>query len=434
MSSTATRRVGILAVTATISAAMAAGTAQAATPQHTSLSIRSVQSTINAGGHDTISGSLYSAGHGISGQTVALLARPASQSSYHQVGHKTTGRSGGVSFLVSPTSRTYYELVFRAANGYAGSHSGVVTVNVRPDTRPPTSLSIRAAKSSINPGGKDTISGVLLTRKTPLEGRDVILQSHPSGSTAWKNAATKKTGKHGYVAFTVTPPTTTAYRLVFTSHPNYRGSHSGVVTVHVRIPTTLTLVAASMSIEPGSSDVLTGKLTTSSGPIAGRTVTLQSKPSGSSTWSNATSATTDSNGAITFTVTPAQTTAYRLVHSATATLTAAQSQPVTVIVRKASSLSIRAATGSVAPGGSDTISGTLLGQGGAALGGRTVSLMGRSAGSTDPFTLITTATTDAHGFVSFTVTPASSTDYELVFNGGDEYDGCHSGVVTVAVV
>ena len=114
-------------------------------------------------------------------------------------------------------------------------------------------------------------------------------------------------------------------------------------------------------------------------------------------------------------------------------LVATRSPAVTVLVRKPSSLSIRAAKDSVPAGTADTISGTLLAQGGSALAGRTVTLVSRHAGSSDAFTTVSSATTNDHGFASFTVTPAAATDYEIVFGGGDRYDGCHSGVVTVAV-
>src|SRR5437764_14660489 len=109
------------------------------------------------------------------------------------------------------------------------------------------------------------------------------------------------------------------------------------------------------------------------------------------------------------------------------------SAAISVLLSNQSSSSIRSAKVYVPAGTDDTLSGTLLAQGGSALAGRTVTLVSRPAGSSDAFTTVSSATTNDHGFASFTVTPAAATDYEIVFGGGDRYDGCHSGVVTVAV-
>ena len=163
-------------------------------------------------------------------------------------------------------------------------------------------------------------------------------------------------------------------------------------------------------------------------------MTLLSRPAGSTAaFTKVASATTASNGTVTFSVTPQKSTRYVLVSPRSYLLTASRSPGLTVLVKLPSSLSIRAVKDSVAPGESDSITGTLLGQGGSALGGRTVTLVSRPAGSSDAFSTVSSATTNDKGFVSFSVTPAAATDYELVFGGGNRYDGCHSGVVTVAV-
>ena len=167
--------------------------------------------------------------------------------------------------------------------------------------------------------------------------------------------------------------------------------------------------------------------------MAGRTVTLLSRPRAHRRFTKVASATTASDGTVTFSVTPQHSTRYVLVSPHSYLLTASRSPGLTVLVKLPSSLSIRAVKDTVASGESDTIGGTLLGQGGSALGGRTVTLVSRPAGTSDAFTAVSSATTNDKGFVAFNVTPAAATDYELVFGGGSRYDGCHSGVVTVAV-
>lgn len=411
----------------------AAGVAAASTPAHTSLSIRSAKAAIDPGSHDTVSGVLLAAGHPLAGAAVVLRAKPSGATSFHAVATHNSGSRGGVAFVVSPARTTAYQLVFRGDASDTASRSGIVTLRVRPDDRPTTSLSIRLSVPAVDPGGAAVVSGVLLGAGHPLGDRRVILQRRPAGDSTWHFARAKDTGPHGFVAFVVRPPVRTQFRLVFLPHPNFRGSRSGVVTLNVRTPTVLSLTASATSIDAGTPVTLTGTLTTAAGAVAGRTVTLLSRPLSSTTFTKVGSATTASDGTVTFTVSPQHSTRYVLTSPRSYLLTASRSAGLTVFVRVPSSLSIRAVKETVAAGESDTIAGTLLAQGGSARAGRTVTLVSRPAGSSDPFTTVATAETNDKGYVAFTVTPTAATDYELVFGGGSRYDGCHSGVVTVTV-
>src|SRR5206468_418607 len=80
--SSALPRVAAATVSATIAVVAAAGAATADTRTHTSLSIRSVKTAVDAGGHDTVSGVLLAAGHALAGADVALDAKPAGAASF----------------------------------------------------------------------------------------------------------------------------------------------------------------------------------------------------------------------------------------------------------------------------------------------------------------------------------------------------------------
>ncbi len=75
---------------------------------------------------------------------------------------------------------------------------------------------------------------------------------------------------------------------------------------------------------------------------------------------------------------------------------------------------------------SDTINGLLRSRH-HALAGETVALESRTAHT--KFAVVASATTDANGKVSFTVTPTTRTAYRLVFAGDATHRGCHSAVV-----
>ena len=142
------------------------------------------------------------------------------------------------------------------------------------------------------------------------------------------------------------------------------------------------------------------------------------------------SATTLADGSVSFSVTPPASSSYVLVFKKTDTNAAARSAIARIHIKQASSLSIRARL--AAKKGHEVISGDLLG-GGHALHHRPVTLQESAAGA-DTWTTVATKRTGKAGAVRFSVpTPSASEDFQLVFAGGNWFDGCQSGVVTVTV-
>jgi hypothetical protein len=321
--------------------------------------------------------------------------------------------------LVAMTASSAVALA-AAADPAAGS--------VRP--RAHTSLSIRVAKPAIPPGGTDVVMGDLAARNHRVAHRVILLEAKPAGTSAWVGEARHRTGRHGRVAFRVTPASSTRYRLVFLGNGVQRPSVSGVVAVAVRAArsTTLTISQDAIFIEPGGSDGIHGVLSHNGAPLAGDTVALRSRTSSQRHFHLVSTATTASDGTVSFTVTPKVNTRYVLVHRRTATARYARSPIATVHVRRPSSLSIRSrlTTDQV------MISGQLRG-GGHALRHRMVTLEASPAG-VGTWTSVGTARANKHGIVAFKeAKPTVSEDYKLVFNGGWNFDPCESAVATVTV-
>ena len=93
-------------------------------------------------------------------------------------------------------------------------------------------------------------------------------------------------------------------------------------------------------------------------------------------------------------------------------------------------LSIVESKNVIKPGGTDIISGRLAAKG-VGLPGRTVNLDRVSGGTA---VVVQSQLTGPAGGVAFTVTPAVTSRYELVFLGGSVYGPAHSGIVTVRVI
>jgi hypothetical protein len=289
-----------------------------------------------------------------------------------------------------------------------------------------TSLSIRTAHHVINPGGKDWVSGNLRARSGPVKG-DVVRLLARTSTTAWAQVASEHAARGGNVGFSVTPSVDTRYVLAFRGNRFQKGSRSGVVRVAVRDTTALSIAVADTSITKGATDSVSGVLSLDSTPIAGDTVNLIAR-NAHHKWAKVGSAVTGTDGSVSFTVTPQITTRYQLVFHATSADAGARSDTATVHVLMPSSLSIRLRSN--ARKGIEIISGNLRG-GGKGLAGRKIMLQDRASGTTT-WTTVATKGTGKGGNVSFSVAaPTASEDYQLVFAGGPNFDGCVSPIGTV---
>jgi hypothetical protein len=113
---------GLLSVAATANAA----TMDRETP--TTLSVHESASGFKGHGKVTITGTLAEHSKALAGGTVTLdIVKGRSRVS---AGTAHTTRGGGVTFTVSPTATTTYELVFKGTKTLAASQSGTVTVRV----------------------------------------------------------------------------------------------------------------------------------------------------------------------------------------------------------------------------------------------------------------------------------------------------------------
>lgn len=197
-----------------------------------------------------------------------------------------------------------------------------------------TTLSIRAAHSNVTPKSKDTISGVLRSSGKPLSGKAVVLEKRKFGTTAWSIIGTHTTNTSGAVAFTVIPasaPTRVQYMLLFKGDAKYAASHSAIVTVTVKFPTSLSIGIAHTTIKSGAKDTVHGVLRSGSTGLRGRTVWLYERKAGTTRWSAVTSKATGTGGSVSFTVTPPKgKDQYELVFKATAAYFGSHSGTVTV--------------------------------------------------------------------------------------------------------
>src|SRR3954451_8041910 len=258
-----------------------------------------------------------------------------------------------------------------------------------------TTLGIREARQTILLGQTNRISGQLRASGAgPVAGATVELLRKLPGATSWTDVRGKSTNSNGVVAFDVSPRHTARFQLAYAGDESHFPTHSGVVTTTVvrRLPTVIGISVSPVSISPGGSADIRGRLhlarsTGAPRPLPGRTLTLKSRNADGS-WTDVATAVTNDNGVVHFTVTPAQTTRYAIFFARTDRLQASRSDGRTVWVGQPTSLSITKSTGSVNPGETVTISGVLT-ENGTALAGKAIELRARPAGS-DTVTTVAT--------------------------------------------
>jgi hypothetical protein len=285
-----------------------------------------------------------------------------------------------------------------------------------------TTLSIRASDRLVDGDGRSMVRGRLLAWGIEIPHRAILLLARTSG-TPFAPVARARTNRDGVVRFPVSPTVRTAYRLKFEGTRRLRPTLSGVVRIGVR--PVVDASAAPTRIDPGESTTVSGLVTYEGAAYVGATVDLLArKPGRHSRFAVVATGTTGALGEVSFVRSPLRTTIYRLlVRHTEGAPPRAVSDRVRVVVRTATSLSIR---GRTTPDGF-VVSGVLRG-GGGPVRGRVVSLE-RLADDAVTWAAIDTARTTKRGKVKFLEPISEGASYRLSFAGGPRFAPSVSGVV-----
>jgi hypothetical protein len=324
--------------------------APAAAPAATSISIRTLKPSIDAGRTGTVVGNLQVAGLSAEGRAVALEAMAVGESEFTPVGSALAGRKGNLRVIVRPEVTTRYRWSYAGEPDAEPRVSGVATLKVRTKPRPQqrraTTISVLADRGAVAEGGRDVLRGTLRAGHDVLARKYVVLLSRTATEPDWEFRTSRRTGREGRVAFGVRPVVPTEFRLAYAGSPLHRPATSAVVEVDMR--PTVTIVVEPPEVEPGESLEVAGSVVHAGSPVAGATVELQARtlqPKGA--WEVLSTATSAVDGTVSFDAAPAATTRYRLRVQPVAGLPTGTSRAVDVQVRKATSGYGRRTTGSI---------------------------------------------------------------------------------------
>jgi len=309
-----------------VGAPVAADTAPAAT----SISIRTLKPAIAPGRTGSVVGHLQVRGGSAAGRIVALEARAMGEATFTPVGTATAGARGGLRLDVLPQVTTRYRWHYAGAADARPRFSGVALLRVRTPQHPAqrllTTLSIRAVRPVVAPGGRDVVRGTLRSGRVELRGRYVVLLARASGQSDWQFRKVQRTGREGRVSFAVHPRVRTAYRLAFAGTGTFRPAKSAIVRVGVRSDAPSSLSIRGRDVAKGFA--VSGQLRAQGHPVRNAAVRLQTYDAATSTWTDTASARTGRHGVVRFVRPSAPGTQYRLAYfgprfasSSSATLT-----------------------------------------------------------------------------------------------------------------
>ena len=407
----------------------AAGAAERAVKNETSISIRVTDRRVEPHETSKVRGNLnIKKSDDEPGRLVTLEAKREGAASFSAIGTATAGPRGGLRLQVAPAVTTRYRWFYPGDAHTRASRSAVARIVVGPDhgdghpERIKTTLSIRATDRPVAGDGQSLVRGKLLARRVDVPNRKILLLARTEGNP-FAPVAMARTDRDGVVRFRVSPDVKTAYRLRFEGTRLLRPSRSGVVRIGVRPK--ITASAAPTPINPGESTTVSGLVTYEGAPYVGATVDLLArKAHRHGRFTKVATSTTGALGEVSFVQSPRRTTVYRLlVRRAEGGPPRAVSDNVRVVVRTASSLSIR---GRTTPDGY-AVSGVLRG-GGGPIPGRPVSLE-RLAEDGVTWTAIDSARTKRRGKVKFLEPISEGASYRLSFAGGHRFAPSVSGVV-----
>jgi 5-hydroxyisourate hydrolase-like protein (transthyretin family) len=200
-----------------------------------------------------------------------------------------------------------------------------------------TTLSVTAARSTIQAGQQDTIGGTLLAGGNPAAGRVVELYRYNDRAHRWRLIRVKLTGKTGAVSFTVQPYITRQYELAYRGNSTLAATKSSATTVTVqpsgvKRATALSVSAAPASITSGHTTTISGVLSTSGRPLRHRTVSLYRYDPSTKKWVRVAVELTGPRGGVRFVRAPSATATFALAFSGGPVFTAARSAQTTVTV------------------------------------------------------------------------------------------------------
>jgi GH25 family lysozyme M1 (1,4-beta-N-acetylmuramidase) len=205
------------------------------------------------------------------------------------------------------------------------------------DTKATTRVTLTLSDDSVFRGQTVTLAGALRDADgATMANRHVGVYRRREGATTWTKVAALTTDATGRYAFSLDAGRSASFRTTFRGSPKYAASASPrrSLTVRAKIGTRATLGVERIDLRRGTVKLYGHLRTVADRPLAGRTMHLFRRPSGSTAWTLVTRSTTlEPTGWYQALVRPRRTTTYKAVFRGGPAHARAVSNRTTVRVR-----------------------------------------------------------------------------------------------------
>ena len=417
-------------------------------PKATTLTIRALPNTVRQGETVTVSGTLSAVqgGKGIPAQMITLSSS-TDGTTFTPFAFVATAQNGTYSLttLMNTPGRFSFKAAYEGNSTYLGSASYVVAVDVTVPQQKATTLSIKAAPTSLSLGQTLNVTGTLKETAGGKSIPDVLIAiQYSRDGGAWTQLGHKITNNTGTYSIGHTPSVagTYTYKALYSGNATYGPSESPSVSATVSAVAPVPATALSIQATPASPKrdekyTVSGNLTdpsTAKG-VTGKLIRVDRSGDGT-TWSKIGLVFTKTGG--NYSVSQVQSVGgtffYRATFNGDRFYKGSTSPVLQVIVKKAAQIDMTASPVVIAAGGTVTCSGSLTDEeSGAGIAGQTVKVMS-SKGNT-AWTVFGTTTTGADGSWQYAGTIASAGSYYIAakFEGSPAYDEDWSNSIGIKV-
>ncbi len=266
-------------------------TSYSVTKASTALTATASSSSVQAGNSITLSGTLTTAGVGLSGRTLIFQAEDTNSGLWSSVGTGTTDASGVATFVwTAYDDAQAIRAVYDGELNYFSVTSDGFFVDVFTTIATTTSIARSAASYTYN-GTRVTISGVV--SPTPTGGTVAIKSGTTTLATATVSTSTG--------AYSALMPVQNVGTYTITSEYSgfgglYLASTSGSTSYTVNQAATAITNTPSFDVNEGAAVTLSTNLKTGGANFSGQSITFQVRNGSTLAWVNAGTATTDANG------------------------------------------------------------------------------------------------------------------------------------------
>jgi hypothetical protein len=292
------------------------------------------------------------------------------------------------------------------------------SIDMLTTARAPTTARVSVSASAVPSNQTVTVTGraVFGFGGVPAPGLPAALYARPAGAAQFKKIAAGKADAQGLASFQVEQKRPTRYLVKFGSTVSATGSEAPSVVVEQKVATVSHISLSATSLPAGHAQKVTARLVDGDNgrPLAHQRLVIQSRASGSSTWTTFGRAITNSQGLAHFTGRMVRSSYLRVVFPSQVTLGSSASAALPVHVTPVDAVRVKISSGSISSGATAVVGTRVVDAiSGLGIANAPVTLWAHGAGSSNWQQVDGQLGTHGDGTAHWSVQPGATTVYQV---------------------